>query len=100
MEMESHDDAWPFLEPVNPRLVPGYRKIIKNPMDFSTMRNKLLNARYTSYQEFAEDAELVFSNCQLFNEDDSVVGKAGLVLKKFYESRWEEFNQERENNSL
>ncbi|KAM4046553.1 bromodomain adjacent to zinc finger domain protein 2A isoform 1-T2 [Anomaloglossus baeobatrachus] len=100
MEMESHDDAWPFLEPVNPRLVPGYRKIIKNPMDFSTMRNKLLNGRYTTCQEFADDAELVFSNCQLFNEDDSVVGKAGLILKKFYESRWEEFNQERENNSL
>ncbi|XP_075708200.1 bromodomain adjacent to zinc finger domain protein 2A isoform X2 [Rhinoderma darwinii] len=100
MEMESHDDAWPFLEPVNPRLVPGYRKIIKNPMDFSTMRNKLLNGRYFSCKEFAEDAELVFSNCQLFNEDDSDVGKAGLVLKKFYQSRWEEFNQERENNSL
>ncbi|KAM3933596.1 bromodomain adjacent to zinc finger domain protein 2A isoform 1-T2 [Leptodactylus fuscus] len=100
MEMESHDDAWPFLEPVNPRLVPGYRKIIKNPMDFSTMRNKLLNGRYSSCEEFAEDAELVFSNCQLFNEDESEVGKAGLVLKKFYESRWEEFNQERENNSL
>lgn len=100
MEMESHDDAWPFLEPVNPRLVPGYRKIIRNPMDFSTMRNKLLNGRYSSCKEFAEDAELVFSNCQLFNEDDSEVGKAGLVLKKFYESRWEEFSQERENNSL
>ncbi|KAM5180603.1 LOW QUALITY PROTEIN: bromodomain adjacent to zinc finger domain protein 2A [Mantella aurantiaca] len=100
MEMESHDDAWPFLEPVNPRLVPGYRKIIKTPMDFSTMRNKLLNGRYSSFEEFAEDAELVFSNCQLFNEDDSDVGKAGLVLKKFYESRWEEFRQERENNSL
>nr|DBA32883.1 TPA: hypothetical protein GDO54_000636 [Pyxicephalus adspersus] len=100
MEMESHDDAWPFLEPVNPRLVPGYRKIIKNPMDFSTMRNKLLNGKYSSCEEFAEDAELVFSNCQLFNEDDSEVGKAGLVLKKFYESRWEEFNQERENNAL
>nr|XP_033792870.1 bromodomain adjacent to zinc finger domain protein 2A isoform X2 [Geotrypetes seraphini] len=42
MELESHDDAWPFLEPVNPRLVPGYRKIIKHPMDFSTMREKLL----------------------------------------------------------
>ncbi|XP_069826551.1 bromodomain adjacent to zinc finger domain protein 2A [Dendropsophus ebraccatus] len=100
MEMESHDDAWPFLEPVNPRLVPGYRKIIKNPMDFSTMRNKLLNGRYSSCKEFADDAELVFSNCQLFNEDDSEVGKAGLALKKFYESRWEEFNQEQENNSL
>ncbi|MGH0186523.1 UNVERIFIED_CONTAM: hypothetical protein FKN15_021835 [Acipenser sinensis] len=43
MEMESHDDAWPFLEPVNPRLVPGYRKIIRNPMDFLSMREKLLH---------------------------------------------------------
>ena len=42
MEMESHDAAWHFLEPVNPRLVSGYRRIIKNPMDFSTMRERLL----------------------------------------------------------
>lgn len=42
MEMESHAEAWPFLEPVNPRLVPGYRRIIKNPMDFLTMRERLL----------------------------------------------------------
>lgn len=42
MEMESHDAAWPFLEPVNPRLVSGYRRVIKNPMDFSTMRERLL----------------------------------------------------------
>lgn len=42
MEMESHEHSWPFLEPVNPRLVPGYRKIIKNPMDFATMRARLL----------------------------------------------------------
>ncbi|XP_029450688.1 bromodomain adjacent to zinc finger domain protein 2A isoform X2 [Rhinatrema bivittatum] len=93
MEMESHEDAWPFLEPVNPRLVPGYRKIIKNPMDLSTMREKLLTGGYFSCEEFAADALLVFDNCQTFNEDDSEVGKAGLSLRKFYESRWAEFYQ-------
>lgn len=46
MEMEAHADAWPFLEPVNPRLVPGYRRIIKNPMDFLTMRERLLQGGY------------------------------------------------------
>lgn len=46
MEMESHADAWPFLEPVNPRMVPGYRRIIKNPMDFLTMRERLLQGGY------------------------------------------------------
>ena len=49
MEMEAHTDAWPFLEPVNPRLVPGYRKIIKNPMDFLTMRERLLQGGYDRF---------------------------------------------------
>ncbi|XP_058869174.1 bromodomain adjacent to zinc finger domain protein 2A-like isoform X2 [Acipenser ruthenus] len=93
MEMESHDDAWPFLEPVNPRLVPGYRKIIKNPMDFLSMREKLLHGGYCSCEEFSEDAQLVFDNCQLFNEDTSEVGMAGHSMRKFFENRWDEFYQ-------
>ncbi|XP_077184711.1 bromodomain adjacent to zinc finger domain protein 2A isoform X2 [Paroedura picta] len=93
MEMESHEHSWPFLEPVNPRLVPGYRKIIKNPMDFATMRARLLRGGYTSCEEFAADAILVFDNCRTFNEDESEVGKAGLAMRQFFESRWEEFYQ-------
>ncbi|MGH0192458.1 UNVERIFIED_CONTAM: hypothetical protein FKN15_018010 [Acipenser sinensis] len=93
MEMESHDDAWPFLEPVNPRLVPGYRKIIRNPMDFLSMREKLLHGGYCSCEEFSEDAQLVFDNCQLFNEDTSEVGMAGHSMRKFFENRWDEFYQ-------
>uniref|UniRef100_A0A2I3SLJ0 Bromodomain adjacent to zinc finger domain protein 2A n=1 Tax=Pan troglodytes TaxID=9598 RepID=A0A2I3SLJ0_PANTR len=98
MEMESHDAAWPFLEPVNPRLVSGYRRIIKNPMDFSTMRERLLRGGYTSSEEFAADALLVFDNCQTFNEDDSEVGKAGHTMRRFFESRWEEFYQGKQAN--
>ncbi|NXU14485.1 BAZ2B protein, partial [Pardalotus punctatus] len=40
-ELETHEDAWPFLLPVNLKLVPGYKKVIKKPMDFSTIRDKL-----------------------------------------------------------
>ncbi|KAM9785365.1 bromodomain adjacent to zinc finger domain protein 2A [Neosynchiropus ocellatus] len=91
MEMEAHADAWPFLEPVNPRLVPGYRRIIKNPMDFLTMRERLLQGGYCSHEEFAADAQLVFNNCELFNEDTSEVGVAGHSMRRFFESRWAEF---------
>ncbi|XP_076839802.1 bromodomain adjacent to zinc finger domain protein 2A isoform X2 [Brachyhypopomus gauderio] len=91
MEMEAHSDAWPFLEPVNPRLVPGYRRIIKNPMDFLTMRERLLQGGYCSCDEFAADAQLVFNNCELFNEDSSEVGMAGHSMRRFFESRWAEF---------
>lgn len=91
MEMEAHADAWPFLEPVNPRLVPGYRRIIKNPMDFLTMRERLLQGGYCSCEEFAADAQLVFNNCEQFNEDTSEVGMAGHAMRRFFESRWAEF---------
>ncbi|KAA0706892.1 Zinc finger domain protein 2A [Triplophysa tibetana] len=96
MEMEAHSDAWPFLEPVNPRLVPGYRRIIKNPMDFLTMRERLLQGGYCSCEEFAADAQLVFSNCELFNEDTSDVGKAGYSMRRFFESRWAEFYENKD----
>uniref|UniRef100_A0A3B4XBZ1 Uncharacterized protein n=1 Tax=Seriola lalandi dorsalis TaxID=1841481 RepID=A0A3B4XBZ1_SERLL len=92
MEMEAHADAWPFLEPVNPRLVPGYRRIIKNPMDFLTMRERL----YCSCEEFAADAQLVFNNCELFNEDTSEVGMAGHAMRRFFESRWAEFYSDKD----
>lgn len=45
-ELEAHQDAWPFLTPVNQKAVPGYRKVIKKPMDFSTIREKLTNNQY------------------------------------------------------
>ncbi|KAM6924373.1 bromodomain adjacent to zinc finger domain protein 2A [Xenentodon cancila] len=96
MEMEAHADAWPFLEPVNPRLVPGYRRIIKNPMDFLTMRERLLQGMYCSCEEFAADAQLVFNNCELFNEDTSEVGMAGHSMRRFFESRWAEFYSDKD----
>ncbi|KAM3871785.1 bromodomain adjacent to zinc finger domain protein 2A [Diretmus argenteus] len=96
MEMEAHADAWPFLEPVNPRLVPGYRRIIKNPMDFLTMRERLLQGGYCSCEEFAADAQLVFNNCELFNEDTSEVGMAGHSMRRFFESRWAEFYENKD----
>uniref|UniRef100_A0A8C7FWS0 Bromodomain adjacent to zinc finger domain, 2A n=1 Tax=Oncorhynchus kisutch TaxID=8019 RepID=A0A8C7FWS0_ONCKI len=96
MEMESHADAWPFLEPVNPRMVPGYRRIIKNPMDFLTMRERLLQGGYCSCEEFAADAHLVFNNCEQFNEDTSEVGMAGHSMKRFFENRWAEFYESKD----
>ncbi|XP_048580130.1 bromodomain adjacent to zinc finger domain protein 2B isoform X2 [Nematostella vectensis] len=92
-EMEKHDDAWPFLIPVNAKQFPEYYKIIRKPMDFHTMKIKLRDYQYSSPQEFAQDSRLVFANCEEFNEDDSEVGQAGKRLSKFFESRWSDLCQ-------
>lgn len=52
--------------------------------------------RYCSCEEFAADAQLVFSNCELFNEDTSEVGKAGHAMRRFFENRWAEFYENKD----
>uniref|UniRef100_A0A671PBA3 Bromodomain adjacent to zinc finger domain protein 2B-like n=1 Tax=Sinocyclocheilus anshuiensis TaxID=1608454 RepID=A0A671PBA3_9TELE len=91
-ELESHQDAGPFLTPVNPKSVPGYRKIIKKPMDLSTIRDKLTNSQwvYLNLETFIIDVNLVFDNCEKFNEDNSVIGRAGHTMRWFFQRRWTE----------
>ncbi|XP_041432064.1 bromodomain adjacent to zinc finger domain protein 2B isoform X7 [Xenopus laevis] len=89
-EMESHEDAWPFLLPVNLKLVPGYKKVIKKPMDFATIRDKLSNGQYPNFEAFVLDVRLVFNNCETFNEDDSEIGRAGHKMRVHFEKRWTE----------
>ncbi|XP_030764884.1 bromodomain adjacent to zinc finger domain protein 2B-like isoform X3 [Sitophilus oryzae] len=89
-DLECHDDAWPFLLPVNTKQFPTYKKIIKIPMDLSTIKKRLQDLVYKSREEFCSDVRQIFNNCETFNEDDSPVGKAGHCMRQFFESRWNE----------
>ena len=47
------DDYAFFLEPVDLQKVPGYMDVIKQPMDFGTMADKVSKSKYRSLDEFA-----------------------------------------------
>ncbi|CAG9766317.1 unnamed protein product [Ceutorhynchus assimilis] len=89
-DLECHDDAWPFLLPVNTKQFPTYKKIIKIPMDLSTIKKRLQDLVYKSKEDFCTDVRQIFNNCETFNEDDSPVGKAGHCMRQFFEARWNE----------
>jgi len=91
-ELGGHDESWPFLTPVNTKQFPTYKKIIKTPMDISTIRKKLNDGMYKIRDEFKEDVNLMFRNCEIFNEDDSPVGKSGHNMRVFFEQRWAELS--------
>lgn len=86
-EMSKLPQARWFLEPVDPiKLgIPEYPKIIKHPMDFSTIRSKVETNEYDSIESFAEDMRLVFRNAITFNaaKDNIVNINAREVLSKF-----------------
>lgn len=62
-------DASLFHKPVDPieLQIPDYPTIIKNPMDFGTIKRKLNNGFYVNFREFDDDVNLVFNNCIIYN---------------------------------
>lgn len=92
-EMELHEDSWPFLLPVNTKQFPTYRKVIKSPMDLSTIKKRLQDLVYKSREDFIADVRQIFDNCEVFNEDDSPVGIAGHGMRKFFEQRWADLTE-------
>lgn len=66
-EMRDLPDTALFLQPVNAKNVPDYYKIIQNPMDLQTMRNKIRNKEYTCRQDFLQDIDQIVKNSILYN---------------------------------
>eukprot|EP00300_Choanocystis_sp_HF-7_P043143 c9754_g1_i1.p1 GENE.c9754_g1_i1~~c9754_g1_i1.p1 ORF type:complete len:650 (+),score=97.00 c9754_g1_i1:52-2001(+) len=84
--IRSHKDSLPFHEPVNTDLVPDYKLIVKNPMDLSRISQKLTDRMYDTYEQFAADMRLIFSNCLLYNKRDTPYAQAALTLEQAFDS--------------
>ena len=87
-----HKDAELFHKPVDPEElnIPDYFNIIKNPMDFSTIKKKLTNCTYTNLKEFVNDMTLVFENCYTYNGRKTMIGDMCTRVKKEYDKLFEE----------
>jgi len=85
-KLQSHHLAIYFNAPVDPIAagIPEYRDIISDPMDFGTIKSKLMNNEYPSVSQFCKDIELTFSNCFKFNPPGDPVHLAGLELRDLY----------------
>jgi hypothetical protein len=83
-------DSLPFNNPVDPVAlgIPDYPKIVKRPMDFGTIKNKLEDLGYQTLEDVRADAQLVFSNCMSFNPPESAICDMALRLKKLDTSGW------------
>lgn len=83
-----------FHEPVNWQKlnIPDYPQIVKEPMDFGTIKKKLSLNVYKHVDEFVKDVNLIFHNCKLYNGVDSVVGRMGVEVGKEWESLQKTYN--------
>ncbi|XP_058000213.1 uncharacterized protein LOC110661512 isoform X3 [Hevea brasiliensis] len=78
-----------FAEPVDPNEVEDYYEIIKEPMDFGTMRAKLHEGMYNSLEQFEHDVFLIPRNAMQFNSSGTIFFRQAraideLAKKVFY----------------
>uniref|UniRef100_A0A8C6XVT1 Bromodomain containing 7 n=1 Tax=Naja naja TaxID=35670 RepID=A0A8C6XVT1_NAJNA len=81
-----------FSFPVTDFIAPGYSMIIKRPMDFSTMKEKIRNNGYQSIEELKDNFRLMCTNAMVYNKPETIYYKAA---KKLLHSGMKILSQER-----
>ncbi|XP_013179195.1 PREDICTED: uncharacterized protein LOC106126234 isoform X2 [Papilio xuthus] len=70
-QLTAHDDAWPFMDPVEEDYAPNYYAVIRRPMDLHKMEERLDSGFYTDFNMFKADFKLIVNNCRLYNGQDN-----------------------------
>ncbi|XP_043672374.1 bromodomain-containing protein 7 isoform X2 [Vespula pensylvanica] len=78
--MEKRDPQQFFAWPVTDSIAPGYSQIITNPMDFSTIKQKIDDNNYQNLNEFIDDFKLMCNNATTYNHQDTIYYKAAKKL--------------------
>ncbi|EAY08089.1 acetyltransferase, GNAT family protein [Trichomonas vaginalis G3] len=83
-----------FIRPVTEDIAPTYFDTIKNPMDFWTMRKRLI--RYPDFYKrpemFAADITLITDNCKAFNQPGTIYSSAAnQLMSRFRQLYFESF---------
>ncbi|XP_077575012.1 nucleosome-remodeling factor subunit BPTF-like isoform X2 [Stigmatopora nigra] len=97
--LTAHKMAWPFLEPVDTSDAPDYYKVIKEPMDLSTMEERLQKRKYVKLTEFVADMTKIFDNCRYYNPSDSPFYQCAEVLESFFVQKLKGFKASRSHNN-
>ncbi|XP_012257174.2 transcription initiation factor TFIID subunit 1 [Athalia rosae] len=91
-KLKSMTEAWPFLKPVNKKLVKDYYNVIKRPIDLEAISKKVTAHKYHSRHEFLRDIEQILENCTVYNGKDSPFTLKAEALVKVCKETLEEYD--------
>uniref|UniRef100_A0A674PE53 Bromodomain containing 7 n=1 Tax=Takifugu rubripes TaxID=31033 RepID=A0A674PE53_TAKRU len=79
-QLQRKDPSAFFSFPVTDLVAPGYSSIIKRPMDFSTMKDKVKKECYQCLDELKVDFKIMCENAMIYNKPDTIYHKAARKL--------------------
>ncbi|KAL6766386.1 HAT3 [Auxenochlorella protothecoides x Auxenochlorella symbiontica] len=86
--IKAEPDSWPFLTPVSKEEVPDYYDVIKDPIDLTTIQERLASrAFYQTLDIFAADVLRMFNNAKIYNAADTIFHKIAVRLSNDFQ-RW------------
>ncbi|KAK4804138.1 hypothetical protein SAY86_003955 [Trapa natans] len=96
--LQKKDTHGVFSEPVDPEELPDYHDIIKHPMDFGTVRNKLEGSVYANLEQFEKDVLLICSNAMQYNSPDSIFFRQARSMQELAKKDFENLRQDSEDS--
>lgn len=91
-DISKNENCWPFNRPVMKTEVPDYYDVIKFPMDFAKVKSRLNLGYYKTDYDIMNDIQLIFNNCDTYNNSDSEIYEAGVLLENFIMKKSLELN--------
>ena len=88
-----------FSEPVSSKEVPDYYNIIKNPMDWSKINNKIEKRMYKSVESFKNDVLLIYANAMTYNKSITSIYKSAQKQQAAAMTMLESLNNLKNSNS-
>jgi hypothetical protein len=77
-----------------------YPNIVKRPMDFDTLKKNLLAAKFSTYEEYLLDLQLIWDNCKLYNMAGSEIFKLSERMEKMSRREIQKFKSAHGLNGL
>ncbi|XP_049505217.1 bromodomain-containing protein 8 isoform X6 [Panthera uncia] len=78
----SHRFSSPFLKPVSERQAPGYKDVVKRPMDLTSLKRNLSKGRIRTMAQFQRDLMLMFQNAVMYNDSDHHVHHMAVEMQR------------------
>ncbi|MCO5592952.1 hypothetical protein L7F22_046956 [Adiantum nelumboides] len=80
-KLQKKDSYGVFSEPVDVNEVPDYYDVIKEPMDFGTMRKRISSNFYNSLELFEKDIFAICTNAMTFNAAGTIYHRQARAIK-------------------
>ena len=87
--IRAHQDAWPFLDPVDVTTITDYLLVVDTPVDLSLVDKRARRGSYASLRAMLLDLHLIVDNCRKYNAPETEYVAAANKLEAFFVARAE-----------